>query len=155
MTDYENMKRASSREWAAARIVVIGGLIVALGIAGYFGWLHYQDVKQQQLIASPEYQEQQIAKAQQQNAVQIAGQVLCAMELANAKKMGLIPSYGKLAKPMPYVTGKKGQYACYAATQVLAYRITADLVCRSLTDPKCTKIVGIKLGDGTDIYKAR
>jgi predicted negative regulator of RcsB-dependent stress response len=155
MTDYENMKRASSREWAAAKIVVIGGLIVALVVAGYFGWQHYQDLKQQQLLASPAYQQQQAAQLQKKSQVRLAGMVLCAMELANAQKMGLIPSYGKLAKPMPYTTKNRGEYACFAATQVLAYEITAHLICRELSDPKCTRVMSIKLNDGTQIYKAK
>jgi hypothetical protein len=155
MTDYEDMKRASSREWAAARIVVIGGLIVAIAIAGWFGWQHYQEVKHAQLMASPEYQQQQADKLQRKNQVRLAGMVLCAMELANAQKMGLVPAYGRLAKPMPYITKRKGEYVCFATTQVLAYEITAELICRELTDAKCTKVVRVNLGDGTSIYKAK
>ena len=141
MTDYEDMARGTAREWAAARIVLIGGFIVAIAVAGFFLWQRHQATiaAQQKAVATVNAQAQLL---------------LCAMELASAKSMGIVPPYGRLITAAPRSGGKQGRYVCAAATPSLGYIITADLVCRALTDPKCVKVQSIKTSDGTALYTA-
>jgi len=155
MTDYDDMQRATRREWAVAKFVVIGGLIIASAVAGYLGWQHYKEVAAEQLIASPQYQEQQFQKARQENQIRVAGQLVCAMQLAQAKQLGIVPKYAQVISKMPYVTKTRGEYSCDVASQVSRYRITADLVCRQIVNPKCTKVVSVQMDDGTVLYKAK
>jgi hypothetical protein len=149
MTDYEDMKRGVSREWAAARIVLIGGFVVAVAVTSYILWQrHEADVTAQQQAVTA--QEQAVAA---ENAK--AGMVLCAMELASAKSMGIIPAYGQLTTAAPESTAQRGRYTCTAATPSLKYVIAADLVCRKLTDPACVKIHSIKTDDGTTLFQQK
>lgn len=163
MTDYHEMKRGISREWAAARVVLIGGFIVAIAVAGYFVWQqHQQTVAQQQqqaeamAQAAKQQQQQQTMTAAQEkaNAHANAGMLLCAMELLSAKNMGIVPQFGQLTSMAPKELAQKGRYACTAATPSLKYSIEADLVCRNLGDAACVKIHAIKLDDGTTLYTA-
>jgi len=159
MTDYQEMKRGISREWAAARIVLIGGFIVAVAVAGYFLWQRHEETvalqqEQAQENARIAKAEQAQTRAQAANETANAGAILCAMELAGAKKMGIVPPYGQLAAMTPKETERHGRYACVAATSALKYVIIADLVCRQLADPACVKIHAIKTDDGTTLYTA-
>ena len=83
------------------------------------------------------------------------GMLICAMELVSAKNMGVIPSYGQLAESQPRATGKKNRLSCQAATQVSKYEIQADLICRTLVDPKCMKLHSVKSDDGTMLYESK
>ncbi|MBS0274943.1 MAG: hypothetical protein JSR55_11200 [Proteobacteria bacterium] len=162
MTEYDDLKRATAREWAAARIVVIGGFALAIVVAGYFAWQRHEAA-----VAAQQKQAQQIAalaKAQQQRPAfrettqdeKAKGAMLfCAMELVNAKNMGIVPSFGQLASPLPRKTDTQGRYACIAATQASEYVIEADLVCRQVNDPKCVHLHSIKTDDGTVLYQAK
>jgi hypothetical protein len=162
MTEYDDLKRATAREWAAARIVVIGGFAIAIAVAGYFAWQRHEAT-----VAARQAQAQQIAalaKAQQprpafkettQDEKAKGAMLFCAMELVNAKNMGIVPSFGQLASPLPRKTDTQGRYACIAATQVSKYVIEADLVCRQVNDPKCVHLHSIKTDDGTVLYEAK
>lgn len=141
MTDYEDMKRGIAREWAAARIVLIGGFIVAIAAVSYILWQRHEQAAEAQLRAKAETN----AKI---------GLVVCAMELASAKSMGIIPSYGQLTTAAPEPAAQRGRYSCTAATPSLKYVIAADLMCSEVDQPKCVKVVSIKTDDGTALYTA-
>ena len=55
----------------------------------------------------------------------------------------------------PRATAKKNRLACLAATQVSKYEIQADLLCRTLVDPKCMKLHSVKNGDGMVLYQGK
>lgn len=162
MTDYENMVRGTAREWFWARVVLIGGFIVAIGVAGYFGWQRHET-----LVAAQKQQAEALARADQQqsraespeqaraNENANAGMMICAMELLSAKNKGIVPPYGQLAAAEPRATAKKNRLACLATTQVSKYEIQADLVCRTVVDPKCMKLHSVKNGDGTVLYQSK
>ncbi|HEY4266417.1 MAG TPA: hypothetical protein VGM72_13955 [Micropepsaceae bacterium] len=162
MTDYDDMKRGTAREWAAARIVLIGGFAIAIVVAGYFAWQRHADA-----VAAQQEQAQQtaaLARAQQprpafkettQDEKAKGAMMFCAMELVNAKTMGIVPPFGQLASALPRKTATQGRYACIAATQVSKYVIEADLVCHQVTDPKCVRLHSIKSDDGTVLYQAK
>ena len=162
MSEYDDMERATAREWAAARIVMIGGFAIAVVVAGYFAWQRHADT-----LEAQQQQAQQIAalnQAQQprqpfkettQDEKAKGAMMFCAMELVNAKNMGIVPSFGQLASPLPRKTDTEGRYACLAATEVSKYVIEADLVCRQVTDPKCVHLHSIKTDDGSVLYQAK
>jgi hypothetical protein len=162
MTEYDDMKRATAREWAAARIVVIGGFVIAIVVAGYFAWQRHeaaivaQQEQAQQMAALAKAQQQRPAfKETTQDEKAKGAMLFCAMELVNAKNMGIVPSFGQLASPLPRKTDTQGRYACIAATQVSRYIIEADLVCRQVNDPKCVQLHSIKTDDGTTLYEKK
>ena len=160
MTDYENMVRGTAREWFWARVVLIGGFIVAIGVAGYFAWQRHEATimaQQQQAAALAQAARQQPVSPEQARADENAkaGMMICAMELLSAKNKGIVPSYGQLAAAGPRATAKKNRLACLAATQVSKYEIQADLLCRTLVDPKCMKLHSVKNGDGMVLYQGK
>ena len=161
MTDYEDMVRGTAREWFWARVVLVGGFVVAIAVAGYFVWQNHRAevAAQQQRAAS-------LAEAAQQHTVSPeqlrraradanakAGLLICAMELLSAKNMGLIPPYGELASNQPRATKKKLRVACLAATPATKYEIQADLICRTLVNPNCMKLHSVKTDDGTMLFE--
>ena len=166
MTDYEDMVRGTAREWFWARVVLVGGFIVAIAVAGYFAWQRHEDQ-----VAAEQQQAQSLAGAAQQQQQQTltpeqirkaradanakAGLMICAMELLSAKNMGLIPPYGQLASPEPRATAKKTRVACLAATTATRYEIQADLICRTLVNPNCMKLHSVKTDDGTTLYSSK
>jgi type II secretory pathway pseudopilin PulG len=159
MTDYEDMVRGTARDWFWARVVLIGGFVIAIAVAGYFAWQRHADIvaaQQQQAAALAQAaQQQQRPRESRADENAKAGMMFCAMELLNAKNMGIIPPFGQLASLSPKKTDKQGRYACTAATQVSKYEIQADLICRTLTDPKCVHLHSIKSDDGTVLYQSK
>jgi hypothetical protein len=142
MTDYDDMVRGTAREWFWARIVLIGGFVVAMAVAGYFVWQRHEET---------------IHAQEQAKAVINAkmGLAVCAMELASAQSMGIVPAFGHLTTAAPEATGRQGRYACTAATPSLKYIIAADLVCAAITNPKCVQVTSIKTDDGTMLYQQK
>ena len=159
MTDYQDMQRGTSREWAAARIVFIGGFVIALAVAGYFAWQRHQaDLAAEQQAAQEEQQANRPAmtpEQQAQNANTQAAMMVCAMELVNAKNMGIVPPFGQLVSPFPKPTAKRGRYICQAGTTVSKYELQADIICSTLTNPTCVKLYSIKSDDGTSLYQRK
>jgi hypothetical protein len=166
MSEYDDMERATARECAAARIVMFGGFAIAVVVAGYFGWQRHAETvaAQQQMEQQQKQQAAALNRAQQpqkpfkettRDEKAKGAMMFCAMELVNAKTMGVVPSFGQLASPLPRKTDTQGRYACIAATDVSKYVIEADLVCRQVTDPKCVRLHSIKTDDGTILYQAK
>ena len=144
--------RGIAREWLAARIVVVGGFLVAIAIAAYF---MFRPAPQPVAEAQPSVaQQQQAAPAQQRaNANNKAAMMVCAQELLSAKNFGIIPSYGQLSSAFPKTTDVRGRYVCSAATQAAKYIIAADLVCRNLEDLRCVFLFSVTAADGTVLYQ--
>jgi len=156
MSDDHNMhmRRATAREWLAAKIVVVGGLIVAVLVAGYFGWQRY-NAEQIQQASIPAQAERQMTPQQHANFEANIGTLICAMELAGAKSLGVVPAYSKLVNNILRADGPRGRYSCVAGTQVAQYKLAADLVCREITDMRCIRLFSVTRDDGVVIYKAR
>lgn len=145
------MRRATAREWLAARIVLVGGFAAAIAVAAYFALQPAPPpVTEEANIPPPEAQAP--AQTQQQTDAN-AAMLVCAQELLNAKNNGSIPSYGQLSSLVPTVTNVKGRYACHATTPAASYTINADLVCRNLTDSHCVHIYNVTTGDGKILYQ--
>ena len=146
-------RRGTQREWLAARVVVVGGFLVAIAVAAYFTLRPAPQPVVEEQPAAPPAQQQVMTAQQAAEANARAGMMVCAMELVNAKNSGIIPSYGQLIDMLPKATGKRGRYVCRAATQAAKYAISADLVCRTLQDPRCVLLYRITAGDGTVLYQ--
>jgi hypothetical protein len=150
MTEFDRNMRGIGREWLAARIVVLGGFVIAIAVAAYFTLRPAPVVEQQPPapVAQPTLPAQTAA---QRNVT--AGAMLCVMALQNAKNYGIVPAYGRLTSMAPKFTHERGRYICTAGTSVGTYVITADLLCRNLTDTRCVVPFIIKRDDGTLLYQ--
>jgi len=150
MTQRDTNLRGIAREWLAARIIVLGGFVIAIAVAAYFT-LRPAPVTQQQPAAQTEQQAATTLARKTANAK--AAIMVCAMELLNAKNFGIVPSYGQLVSMYPKKTATRGRYACTAGTNVARYVIAGDLVCHNLLDSRCVSLYEIKTGDGTLLYQ--
>jgi Flp pilus assembly protein CpaB len=156
MSDEYDMQSATKREWLAAKIVVVGGLIVAVGVAGYFAWQQYSapQIQETSIPAQTQQAQPQMTAAQRANYNANIGAVVCAMELAGAQGLGVVPAYSKLVNNILRADGPRGRYSCVAGTHVAQYKLAADLVCRELTDPRCVRLYSVTRDDGVVIFKA-
>ena len=149
MSEDEPDMSALSREWLAARVVVIGGFIIAIAVALYFAlWATPAPAPEQEAAAQT-----QQPNASDQEAEAGAEHQLCRMELASAQNFGLIPQFGRLSDPNPQKTDVQGRYVCQAETQAAKYQIAADLVCRNLDDPRCVALYSVTQDNGTVLYQ--
>jgi hypothetical protein len=144
--------RGISREWLAARIVVIGGFLIAIAVVAYFTLRPTPQPVAESQPAAPVPQQMTTAE-QKANANARDGMMVCAMELVNAKNSGIVPAYGQLASMLPSATAVRGRYVCNAATPAAKYAIAADLLCRNLQDPRCVLLYQIATGKGTVLYR--
>src|SRR6185437_10950686 len=113
MMDDNDDLRMTVREWKAARIVLIGGFIIAVAVAGYFAWTQHQ-----QALATAAAQQAQEQAAEQAAAgptkAQIAqaqarmGLAVCLRVAINAAADGIIPQYSKVDSRSPTPTKVQG-----------------------------------------------
>ena len=144
----DTKQRALKREWAAARIVVIGGFIVAIAVVGYFLWKARQDrLAHEPVVHATVVRPKVDAKTLRQ--LELA---FCTVELIHAKDLGMVPNYGELASGQLYHGTVPNRFICEAKTHLTHYFISADLLCNKLTDPRCLSVYRVALKDGTLIY---
>jgi hypothetical protein len=161
MNDNGDDFRMTAREWLAARVVLIGGFIIAVAVAGYFTWTQHQQAQQDAAaaLAQQKAAEQAAAgPAQAQLAArdqQRMGLMVCIRQIVNAETLGVVPNYAKLASGAPTPTGVRGRYTCTAATDVAKYAVTADLICVDMRKADCVKVYSVKSDDGTMLYQAK
>lgn len=146
LPDDNSNKSALSREWAAARIVVIGGLVVAIAVAGYFAYrartpavLPLQTV----VPAAAKPDAKLLAR------VELA---VCTTVVKRAMDIGIIPTYGRLDTPQLVKTDVAHRFVCVGATHAAKYYVAADLRCNNLVDPQCVSVYRVALRDGTLLY---
>jgi len=149
MPDNTPKQHALAREWAAARIVLIGGFIVAIGVAGYFVYRQHQETlaehgQSAQTAALPK-------KIDAKKLLQVEAAV-CTEELIHAKNIGIVPEYGVLATPRLVRTDVSRRFICEASTHLAKYFIAADLRCNNLLDAACMSVYRVVLKDGTIVY---
>jgi hypothetical protein len=143
VTEQETVQRSLSREWLAARVVVIGGLVLAAGLILFFGW-----IKPAYLAAPQLTPEQQQARATGQAILD-----MCSTGVSSAKAFGILPPYGRLASLTVGKTDVQGRYVCVAATQVAKYLVAVELLCRNLKDRRCVSLYSVTQDDGTVLYQ--
>jgi len=138
----EQGQRALSREWLVARIVLIGGCVVAVAAIVWFGWLQ-PDMQRREAIAAA----QQVARAN----IEAANQ-MCRTGLTSAQSFGIVPPYGQIAGHNIYRTNVQGRYICVAATHATRYLVAIDLLCRNTKDRRCVSLFSVTTG-GTVLYR--
>jgi hypothetical protein len=157
MDDLE-MRRATAREWMWAKIVLGGGLVIAIAVVAFFALRPVPQPVTDASLAPPATQTEQApprAETPQQMAEEDAkaGMMVCAVELLRAKSIGIIPPDGQLSALQPHQTGVKDRLACSAATGASKYVIAADLRCTTVTEGKCLRLFNITSADGTVLYQ--
>lgn len=140
--------RALAREWAAARIVVIGGLILACAVGGYFAWRSISAQNAQQQAAQPAPAPRKI-DAKTLRKVEIA---VCSIEIKRAEDIGIVPIYAGLGSPNLVRSNVPHRFICEAKTHLTHYFIAADLLCDKLSDPRCVSVYRVMLPNGTLLY---
>ena len=143
---------ALKREWLAARIVVIGGFLIAIAAGTYVGLGWRGRIVHARQVAAAASAQQQAASATEEANIEAAAQ-FCAAALTNAKKAGLVPSFGQLTSAAPQQTKVTGRYLCPAATPSSKFMIAADLICRDLKSPKCVSLYSVTQNGGTVLYQ--
>ena len=154
MSDQQHDIRSLSREWAAARVVLIVGFILAVGAGGYYAWQARQTVTSERQEALADVKAVQAQENQAEQADQ-AGQQLCRTALSNAQNYGIIPPYGQLAAYEPKQSDVKGRYVCAAATSETKYVIAADVVCNNLKNAQCVSLFTVQDAGGAVLYQRR
>jgi predicted negative regulator of RcsB-dependent stress response len=146
----DNSKQhALSREWMAARIIVIGGFAVAIAIAGYFAYRVRQETLAEQQASAPVVVTPKHIDAKTLARLELA---ICSAELLRAKDAGIVPQYGDLATASLAPTNVARRFICVAKTALTKYFIGADLRCDNLADPRCVSLYRVVLKDGTLLY---
>jgi hypothetical protein len=140
----DKSQAALSNEWLIARIVLIGGFVIAVAAIVWFGWVQ-PDMQRRELLAKIEKARHDYAHAAMQ---------LCAVGLSSAKNFGIVPPYGQLYGEKMYSTNVQGRYVCIAATHATHYLVAVDLVCRNLQDTHCVSLFSVvNQHDGTVLYQ--
>ncbi|HEY3777166.1 MAG TPA: hypothetical protein VGL35_03840 [Rhizomicrobium sp.] len=136
--------RALAREWLAARIVVIGGFVLAALAGIWFGVIYPDIILPRQVHAALETRVKMLLGAEAQ---------ICTTGLNTAKNFGIVPQYGQLATQQLARTDVPGRYVCVAATNAAKYILAVDLLCRELKNPRCISLYNVAQSDGTVLYQ--
>jgi hypothetical protein len=143
-SDTTGKERALKFEWLAARVIVIGGFVVALAAAIYFGVIVPRIIEPREMHAALVTRVKTLLTAESQ---------ICNMALNSAKIFGIVPQYGRLISQKLALTQMQGRYLCVAATSAAKYVLAVDLVCKQLKDPRCTSLYNVSQSDGTILYQ--
>lgn len=141
--------RALKREWAAARVVVLGGLLVAVGVVGYFAYRQGQAMRAENQAVT----QTQAAKKVDPKLLARVELAVCSAELQRAQDIGIIPTYGRLATQRLIKGTEPRRFICEAMTHLAHYYIAADLMCNKLGDARCVSIYRIAVKDGELVYQ--
>jgi predicted negative regulator of RcsB-dependent stress response len=140
---------ALKREWAAARVVIIGGFIVAIAVAGYF----YYRARQEQLAQQPIVHTTVVRPKVDAKTLARAELAVCTAELMRAKDVGAIPTYGQLATgQLVRAPDAPQRFICEARTHLTSYYISADVMCDKLADPRCVSVYRVATKERQLIY---
>jgi hypothetical protein len=143
-------QHALRREWAAARIVIIGGFVVAIAVAGYFAYRQEQAMRAEALANAPHTVSPHKVDAKLLARVELA---ICSAELVQAQGIGIVPTYGQLATPRLVRANAPRRFICEAATHLTRYFISADILCNNLRDARCVSVFRIALKSGALVYQ--
>ena len=156
MSEQDSGIAALKREWLVTRIVLIAGFSVAIAGGIYLGiaWRNRIVHVREQVnasIAKQEAAENKEAAAQKTEEKQATE--FCAVTLAAAQKLGIVPGFAKLTHPLPQSTKTTGRYVCDAASPSSQFRIAGDLICRDLKSGHCVSLYAVTQDGSTVLYK--
>lgn len=136
-------------------IIVIGAFVLALGGAGWFGYRMHAEQQKKDAAAQAKAQFEQYQKnqaaADQNKLLAQAALAFCKVTLNNAKADGIVPRYTVLTSG-PKSAGKTGRYSCGAATDSSNFTLTADFVCKDLTNSDCISLYQVAQKGGGTLY---
>jgi hypothetical protein len=142
--DSADTQRALAREWLAARIIVIGGFLVALAAGLWF------EVIYPKYVLPREQKELLVGRVKHILDEEAS---VCTITLNMAKNFGIVPQYGQLSTLRLSATDVQGRYICQAQTKVAKYLMAVDLQCRDLRNPRCVSVYNISQADGSVLYQ--
>ena len=143
---------ALKREWLAARIVVIGGFLIAIAAGVYAGLVWRGQIVHARDVAAAAFAQEEAASATEEANIKAAAQ-FCVAALTNAKKAGIVPRFGQLTSAEPQRTKVTGRYLCSAATPSSKFMVTADLICRDLKSAKCVSLYSVTQNGSIVLYR--
>lgn len=149
MPEHDSTQRALRREWAAARMIVIGGLILGFAVVAYLAYEQWQASNNAlKSIATQTAPKRKIdAKALAEAELEV-----CSAELIRAKALGIVPQYGVLASAHLIRGNIANRYVCEAGTHLTRYYIAADLLCNKLAEARCVSVYRIAVKGGMLVY---
>lgn len=150
----DDKKRTPKLESTPVRIAALG-VVIVVAVAAYFGYRAYQHHRAAQVaslvhttvVSGPKLDRKLVRN------IEIA---ICTAEIARAKDLGMIPTYGGLASPNMIQANVPRRFICEAQTHLTHYFVSADLLCENIRvtvqDPRCISVFRVALKDGTLIY---
>jgi hypothetical protein len=136
-------------EWRAALITIIGVAVVVAAVFGYFAYRRVQ-LRHEQEARVALYRQQQLA------AVKMAAGV-CQFSIQTSQRLGILPQYAKLVRPLPLATRMPHRFVCIGGTNVGHYNMVVDLACKKRDGALCKSLgvalVAILQDDGTVLYR--
>ncbi|HEY5048294.1 MAG TPA: hypothetical protein VII49_09760 [Rhizomicrobium sp.] len=141
----EHARGALSAEWLVARIVVVGGIVVAVAAIVWFGLLQPAMLRRETLARIQLHQTETVRAVTQ----------LCKTGLSAAQSFGIVPPYGQLYGHNIYRTNVQGRYVCVASTHATRYLVAVDLFCRNVKDRRCVSLYSVTQANGAVLYQRR
>jgi hypothetical protein len=152
MRDDKTDLSALKREWLAARIAVIGGFAIMIGIGIYVAVSYRAELQHAKAQAAAAIAKQQQDEKLQQTNLE-AERAFCRALLAQTQNIGLVPNFAKLTDPLPKSTKQTGRYTCEASTGASTYELTADLICRDLKKTDCLSLYQVSQKNGAVLFQ--
>ncbi|MEI9991003.1 MAG: hypothetical protein WDM86_13285 [Rhizomicrobium sp.] len=145
--EHQPNMRALQRDWLAARIVGLAGLVLIAAVAGLatFDLVSPRPLPlPRPVVASP----QALAAARRQEDI-----ALCDGALAAAQALGVVPTFAVRDGDQTRPGGAQGRYICGAKTDAAGYAITFDLACTHLGAGGNCIVPFAVTQNGTSIYR--
>ena len=133
VANQQDGQRDLSREWLVARVVVIGGFVVAVAAMIYFGWVQ-PAMQKREAVARAELMARESAAA---------AALFCKTGLGAAQNYGIVPSYAQIISRNIYLTRTQGRYVCVAATHAARYLVAVDLFCHDIKNKRCLSLYSV------------
>jgi hypothetical protein len=150
MSEQEPNIPALKREWLAARIVAVLGILLLAAIAAVMV-LDGGSVREMP-PAMPSHATAPTPDAEARRQEDIA---LCNAALSTAQATGIVPAFAARDGDTAVPGGVQGRYVCGAKTDAAKYAITFDLACTHLGDANCIVLFNITLNGNGVLYQRK
>lgn len=152
MNDHDPNMPALRREWLAARIMAVLGvlLLVAVGAGLAMPFFADNDTPVAAVPESPSASAADDAEARRQEGI-----VLCDTALTAAQSFGLLPAFATRDGDEPKEGTARGHYICGAKTDAATYTIAFGMACTEMGNDKCIVLNTITMNGGTILYQRR